>query len=348
MPGHRGAVPEQPQQRMRDGRLTGPVAADEAAHHRQVVAEPPGRDDHHAIAVADDMGAQRPPGERAEDHRQVIDGLDSGVRVVDRRRQRLAGHVDELPDPERGVLLQGPLEPDPDRAVQGPGEGPRIRGGIAGRRRPDPGQGRARYHVFADPEPQAQGQTVPGGRRQQHSRPHRLHISRARGRDRHGPGRCLRRLLAAGQQAVLDHREGVALDRFHDRVHLYRVQQVVGEEHQQPQAGEQQHDRAADREAREGGGAVAARDTDGIEPGRAVGEGRHERAEHDLVRPVPQEVAQQPRRELGRGQLQRHHGQAEQQRDDGDHRPGDPEQQRPRVIRGSLEGQRRPCSDADR
>ena len=148
------------------------------------------------------------------------------------------------------------------------------------------------------------------------------------GRDRHRPGRYLRRLLAAGEQPVLDHRQGVALNRFHDRVDLDGVQQVVGEEHQQAQAGEQQHDRAADREPGEGGGPVAGGDADRIEPGRAVGKGRHEDAEHDLIRPVPQEVAQQPRRELGRGQLQRHHRQAEQQRDDGDHGPGDPDQQR--------------------
>ena len=100
----------------------------------------------------------------------------------------------------------------------------------------------------------------------------------------------------------------VALHRLHDRVDLDRVQQVVCEEHQQAEADEQQHDRAADREPGKGGGAVAARDADRVEPGRAVGEGRHERAEHDLIRPVPQEVAQQPRRELGGGQLKRHHG----------------------------------------
>jgi hypothetical protein len=46
--------------------------------------------------------------------------------------------------------------------------------------------------------------------------------------------------LAAGEQPVLDHRQGVALDRFHDRVDLDRVQQVVGEEREQTQAGEQQ------------------------------------------------------------------------------------------------------------
>ena len=115
---------------------------------------------------------------------------------------------------------------------------------------------------------------------------------------------------------------------------------MVSEEHQQAEADEQEHDRAADREPGKGGGAVAARDADRVQPGRAVGEGRHERAEHDLVRPVPEEVAQQSRRELGRGQLQRDHGQAEQQRDDGDHRPGNPEQQGPGIIGGPLERQR--------
>jgi hypothetical protein len=58
----------------------------------------------------------------------VIDRLDRGIRVVNRGRQCLARHVDELPDPERGVLLQGPLEPDPNPGVQNPGPFGAIRG----------------------------------------------------------------------------------------------------------------------------------------------------------------------------------------------------------------------------
>ena len=50
--GHGGAVAEQAEQRVGDRRLAGAVAADEPAHHREVVAEPPGRDDDHALAVA--------------------------------------------------------------------------------------------------------------------------------------------------------------------------------------------------------------------------------------------------------------------------------------------------------
>jgi hypothetical protein len=47
---------------------------------------------------------------------------------------------------------------------------------------------------------------------------------------------------------------------------------------------------------------------------RAVRERGHEDAEHHLVRAVTEEVAQQPRRELGGRQLQRDHRQSQQQR----------------------------------
>jgi hypothetical protein len=51
-----------------------------------------------------------------------------------------------------------------------------------------------------------------------------------------------------GGSPVLDHRQGVALHRFHDRVDLDRLREVISEEHQQAQAGEQQDDGAADGE----------------------------------------------------------------------------------------------------
>ena len=122
---------------------------------------------------------------------------------------------------------------------------------------------------------------------------------------------------------------------------------MVGEKHQQAQADKQQHERAADRQPGKSRGAAAPGDADRVQPGRAVGEGRHKNAEHHLIRPVPQKIPQQPRRVLGRRQLQCHHGQAQQQRDHRHHRPGDPDQQRPRVIGGPLKSQRRARADAD-
>src|SRR5215467_4158571 len=81
--GDGGAVAQQPQQRIGDGGLAGAVAADEPAHHGEVVGEPPARDDHRGPVVAvEDVVSQRAGGERAEDHRQVIDGLDRGVGIV--------------------------------------------------------------------------------------------------------------------------------------------------------------------------------------------------------------------------------------------------------------------------
>jgi hypothetical protein len=59
-------------------------------------------DDHILVCTSDAIA-------KAKDMRR-------GPRVND-RRQCLARHVDELPDPERGVLLQRALEPDPDPGV---------------------------------------------------------------------------------------------------------------------------------------------------------------------------------------------------------------------------------------
>jgi hypothetical protein len=136
---------------------------------------------------------------------------------------------------------------------------------------------------------------------------------------------------------VLDDAEGGALDLRHDLVDLDRVRQVMDEVDQRHQADEQQHDRAGHREPREAADPFAARDADRVEPGRAVGEGRDEDAEHDLVRPVAQEAVQQSRRELGRRQLQCDHGQTEHHRDHGGHRAGDRDQQRTSVVRRPLE-----------
>jgi hypothetical protein len=122
---------------------------------------------------------------------------------------------------------------------------------------------------------------------------------------------------------------------------------VISEEHQQAETEEKQHDRAAHRKPRETGGAVAAGHADRVQPGRAVGKGRDKGTENDLVRPVTQEVAQQPGRELGGRQLQRHHRQAQQQRDDRHHRAGDRNQQIAGIIGGPLERQRRAHPNVD-
>jgi hypothetical protein len=118
------------------------------------------------------------------------------------------------------------------------------------------------------------------------------------------------------------------------------VRQVIGEEDEQRQAEEHQRDGHRHREPRELVAAHTAGDAHGEQAAGAVGERADQHAQHDLVRPVAQEVAQQPGRELRGRQLQRHDGEAEHDGDDRDHGPTDPAQQRPRVVRGALEGQR--------
>ena len=122
---------------------------------------------------------------------------------------------------------------------------------------------------------------------------------------------------------------------------------MIGEEHQQAEAGEQQHKRTAHSEAREGGGPVAAGHAHRVQPGGAVGEGGDEDAQDDLVGPVAQEVAQQPGRELRGRQLQCHYRQPQQQRDDRHHRARDSDQQITGIIGSALERQRGVHPDGD-
>ena len=78
-----------------------------------------------------------------------------------------------------------------------------------------------------------------------------------------------------------------------DRVELDRVGQVVDEKDEKAEAREEQQDCPGDREPRKLLDAAAGY-TDCVKPRHTVGEGRDEHAEHDLVGPVAEEVAQQP------------------------------------------------------
>ena len=85
----RSALVQQPEQRQRHGRLRTAVASEESAHRGQIVAEPPsGNDDHSPTGrVRGHIVAQRANREGAEDHREMVDRLDRGVRIVHRRGQ---------------------------------------------------------------------------------------------------------------------------------------------------------------------------------------------------------------------------------------------------------------------
>jgi hypothetical protein len=119
----------------------------------QVFGERSGRDGRPSRRLPDrhDQRPDRPRSQRGEQHAQVLDGLDRGVRVVGRRRGRLAGRIDQLPKVQARILLQGPLEPDPHRGVEIGREGHHGRTHDLRRDGPDPGQGRTRGDVLPHP-----------------------------------------------------------------------------------------------------------------------------------------------------------------------------------------------------
>jgi hypothetical protein len=70
---------------------------------------------------------------------------------------------------------------------------------------------------------------------------------------------------------------------------------MVDEVDEHPDAGQPQQQRSGHGQAGDEGPAAGALDPHGVQPGRGVGEGAHEHAQHDLGAAVTQEVAQQPR-----------------------------------------------------
>ena len=226
----------------------------------------------------------------------MLQRLDRRVGVVDGGRQRLDGDVGELPHPERDILFGGALVAQADRhgerfARRPPGPVEGVRG-----RCPHPQQRRSFDDELAHHGGHGRDQVAVPRQREQHVGTHGLDPAGLVRRHRDGPGGRRRCRLGADSlrgQVVLDHPERAALDAPHDFVDLDGVRQVVHEEHQHEQADEEQGQRKAHREPRVVLHPLSRRDPDREQAGRAVGERGDEDAEHHLVGPVPQEVAQQ-------------------------------------------------------
>jgi len=135
-----------------------------------------------------------------------------------------------------------------------------------------------------------------------------------------------------------DRLEGSALGLRHDVVHLDRVRDVVDEVDERADAREGQDQRHGDRELRHEGLSGVLPATDRVQPGERVGERAHEDRQDGLVAPVPQEVAQEPGRVLGRGDLEGDDREREHRPGDRDHRGRDHDQELPRLRRAAPEG----------
>ena len=244
------------QQRSHDPRVAGTAAADLRAGQVEVVGEVARRHDdaHRAGGVAQQLAAERSPDQRCQHDGEVLHGLDRGVGVVDRRRHRLGADVGELADAERRVLLHRALEPHADRRAQDRRELGGVGRHLLRRGAPRPHERRAGDDVLADHGGPGQHHVVVDGRPQQDVGVDRLDVPRGVRRQRDRPDRRLGHRLAGdalGREVVLDDVQGVALGLAHHLVDLDRVDEVMDEEHQRQQAGEEQHQRPGDREPRE-------------------------------------------------------------------------------------------------
>ena len=104
--------------------------------------------------------------------------------------------------------------------------------------------------MIADPYPKSNVYPVLAGQRQQQLRICGLYISRCGGEQRHRPfGRSELDVFDTAQPPI-HHGQSVQFHQFADRVDLDGVREVVREIYDHGQAGEQQHQRPADRQSR--------------------------------------------------------------------------------------------------
>jgi hypothetical protein len=115
-----------------------------------------------------------------------------------------------------------------------------------------------------------------------------------------------------------------------DVVRLDRKGDVMDEVDQDPYAHHREQDAHRHREVRHEDGLFRA--PDGAEHEQAVEEGGHEGAEHDLVRRIAHEVAEQPRTQLGGSERERDQRHGEDHAGDGDHGTRDGPEDRARSL----------------
>ena len=170
----------------------------------------------------------------------MVDRLDGGVGIVDRRGQRPVGDVDQAAQAEQHVLDHGALEADENGF--GEGRSQHRRGGWwpVGGARPGPGDGCARHDVVTDPSDQPDDQVVGGGGVDQRGRLDGLEVAGGGHRQDHGMGgwvgAAVLGLQVVGGVAVdvVDDFVGLVLDLAHDGVDLDGAGQVVDEVDEHP------------------------------------------------------------------------------------------------------------------
>src|SRR5208282_1946589 len=155
--GRDGNVAERPHQPEADRGVGDGIMADLLEGEiEQAVKTDPGRDDAQDVRGIVVIALRRRPAHPADQHgAELIDRADCGRRIVDRRRNRPQGDVDDLHDAEFDVLLHRAGRADVDGVDE-------LQLAIHGdpRAASDPEQGAALWNELADPALQPQANAV--------------------------------------------------------------------------------------------------------------------------------------------------------------------------------------------
>ncbi len=285
---------------------------------REVVFEPERRHEDAGLARRDAAVAASNrrglPHHVAQEAPQLVDRHHRRGGIVDAGREPLQRDVDELPHREEEILPGRPLAPQ--------GEGcPDVAPGrrLQRRERPD----RRERHPLEDEVAGMRLDPDHAALRRDLAElllVHEHEVARAAGPDqRRGALRQLHRRIRPELDGA-QIRPGAFADRGAELARLDRFAQVVDEIGHEREVGDGQHDPEGEGEGGHEAGVVVGRGLHRAEHEEEVGHAADEDAEDQLRGPVGHEAPQHPGRVLPRGELQRHHGEREDDAEDGGER----------------------------
>ncbi len=279
---------------------------------------------------------------------ETVDAVGRGGRVVNGGGQGLDRDVGQLADAELHVLLPRPVEPEDERRPDGIGQlRPPVAVTTQAARGPDSRQRGAGQDELADEGLHPYKQIVLLGYGKEHVGVDGLQVAApagaddAAGRARRPRPACRQRgRVAAGGITFVDQFQSVVGHVADGDRDLDQAGNMVDVVDHYPDADQRQADGDGNRD---GGDErldplVLRPRADRAQHEQRVGEGAEEDAEDVLGAFVAGEGAQHSRRELGHGDLQRHHRHGEDDGDDANHGAGDGEERPARHVR--VAGQR--------
>jgi hypothetical protein len=269
---------------------------------------------------------------------QLVDCLDGRGGVVDAGGEGALGDVDELAEAEGGVLLEGPLRADADRAQQG------LHGQLRGLA-PDLEERAAMGDEVAHHGHQREGDARLAGTREEvllvHGDEHAggAGVGDAERGEARGPlgGSVLRVLANALRVHALQAVARLVADAGEDDHGADGLGDVVDVEDEGAHAEHGEHDREPDGQRGHVELDALRRAPHGAQRQQGVDERAHEDAQGELALPVPEEGAQDAGGELVAGLLEHEDGDGEDEAGERHHRGGHRGEHRARAFGTAAE-----------